>query len=281
MKVITICVLFVFFSEAFANDNYGIPRKIWQTYRIKELPRPAKEASASWVRENPHYEYHFMDDVDIENYIFSNWDSTTYDFFKALPIGVMKADLWRYLMIADQGGVYADIDTVCCLPIDYWTIFLGSLNKLESGKPMLFLGIEEDTDKEIIDFCQWTFMATPRHPALLFACKYIVDHWKKNGIDFSSEQMVHLTTGPTILKYALMTYFGEPPSQRASDFYKKYRTDKNLRKKINDLGVYLLSEVFYHGFTSVHLVASTRFKEGYISWTEEVKTMQANLQVEK
>jgi len=133
--------------------------------------------------------------------------------------------------------------------------------------------VEEDNEKETIDFCQWTLMATPRHPAMEFACQYIVENWKKNGIDLTSHRFVHLTTGPTILKYALMTYFNEPVSMRASDFYHKYKSDKNLRKKLNDLGVYLLSKVFYNGFASVHLVGSSNFKEGYVSWAEEMQSL--------
>lgn len=188
-----------------------------------------------------------------------------------MPIGVMKADLWRYLIIADQGGVYSDIDTVCCLPIDYWTIWLGSLNKIESERPLLFLGIENDDERKIIDFCQWTFMATPKHPVLEFACQYIVDNWRKHGIDLSCKEVVHLTAGPTILKHALMTCFGEPISTRASDFYSRYKTDKALREKLASLGVYLLPKIFFNGLASVHLVGSMNFGEGYIRWSDEVK----------
>ena len=108
------------------------------------------------------------------------------------------------------------------------------------------------------------------------ACRYILDHWKKNGMDLTSKNFVHQTTGPTILKHALMTYLDEPTSMRASDLYKKYIVDKNLRKKLHARGVYLLSKVFYNGFASVHLVGSTNFKEGYVSWAEEVNALQSH-----
>jgi len=271
-------VFIVISSRGFStiDDRYGIPLKIWQTYRTKDLPRPAADARSSWIQENPDYQYCFMDDIEIEEYVLKNWDCETFAFFKSLPIGVMKADLWRYLIITHEGGVYSDIDSICCLPIDYWLLYLGGINQLPSGQPLLFLGIEEDNDKEVIDFCQWTFMATPKHPAMEFACRYILDHWKKNGMDLTSKNFVHQTTGPTILKHALMTYLDEPISMRASDLYKKYIVDKNLRKKLHARGVYLLSKVFYNGFASVHLVGSTNFKEGYVSWAEEVNALQSH-----
>jgi mannosyltransferase OCH1-like enzyme len=251
--------------------TFVIPRKIWQTYKDKQLPRPAAEARTSWIQMNPNYEYNFMDDAEIEDYILNNWDKDTYQFFKVLPIGVMKADLWRYLIIADKGGIYSDIDTLCCLPIDYWLIFLASLNKIKVGKPLLFLGIENDDEREVIDFCQWTFMATPKHPAMEFACRYIVDNWRKNDIDLTPKCFVHLTTGPTILKYALMTYLDEPLSMRASDLYRKYQSNKECRRKINDRGIYLLPKLFYNGLVSLHLVGSMNFREGYIRWSDEAK----------
>jgi mannosyltransferase OCH1-like enzyme len=33
---------------------------------------------------------------------------------------VMKADLFRYLILYDVGGYYADIDVQCSQPLDTW-----------------------------------------------------------------------------------------------------------------------------------------------------------------
>ena len=257
------------------NDNYGIPRKIWQTYRYKELPRPAEEARATWINQNPNYEYHFMDDIDIENYILNIWDAETYEFFRSFPIGVMKADLWRYLIIADQGGVYTDIDSVCSLPIDYWTALLGPLNKIETGKPLLFIGLENECV-----LCQWTIMATPKHPAMEFARKYIVDKWQKNR-DLCSGGFVMSVTGPVVWSSAMMKYLGEPESTCASIIWNKYNSDKSYKQKINDLGVYLLSDQFYNGFALVHLNGSAKFGEGYISWLQESYLYKSMKKLEK
>lgn len=246
------------------SDNYGIPRKIWQTYRTKELPRPAAEARESWLLLNPHYEYNFQDDAEIERYVINHSDIDTQTFFKALPIGVMKADLWRYLVMAEQGGVYSDIDSICCLPIDYWATYLGSLNRVESGKPLLFIALENE-----MGLCQWTFMATPKHPAMEFVCRFIVDQWRKKGIDLTTPHFVHKTTGPTIWKLAILSYLGEPSSLRMAALWDKYQSDQLYKKRINDLGIYFLPDHFYSGFASIHLNGSTQFGEGYISWQGE------------
>ena len=41
-------------------------------------------------------------------------------FSQSLPVGVMRGDLWRYMVIYIYGGVYADLDTECWEPISVW-----------------------------------------------------------------------------------------------------------------------------------------------------------------
>lgn len=104
-------------SQSSINSNSNIftkiPRKIWQTYKTSKLPKQAKAAQKTWLSAS-QFDYLFFNDNDIECYILENWDSNTYDFFKALPLGVMKADLWRYLIICTEGRVYSDIDSILC-----------------------------------------------------------------------------------------------------------------------------------------------------------------------
>ena len=54
---IGLCMSFTlsFYGDLPVEDNYGIPRKIWQTYRTKDLPRPAADARSSWIQETVHY----------------------------------------------------------------------------------------------------------------------------------------------------------------------------------------------------------------------------------
>ena len=33
--------------------------------------------------------------------------------YHSFPLGVMRADFFRYAMLLDQGGIYADVDTAC------------------------------------------------------------------------------------------------------------------------------------------------------------------------
>jgi hypothetical protein len=41
--------------------------------------------------------------------------------YTALPKAVERADFFRYLVILRHGGMYADTDVECMMPIDTWS----------------------------------------------------------------------------------------------------------------------------------------------------------------
>jgi mannosyltransferase OCH1-like enzyme len=235
-------------------DNNKIPKIIWQTYKTKDLPKDAYDAHKTWVDKNPDWKINLYDDNDIENHIKTYWNKDMLNFYKALPIGVMKADLWRYLIIEKNGGVYTDIDSICILPINDW-------ENVNSEPDMLLIGLENDQD-----FCQWTFMSTPNHPCMTFVCKYILDNWKKNGIDTSNGHFVHKTTGPSIWREAISEYLGYS-GLKSGEIFDLY--NKSDKEKINNKGVYILSKDYFENIYSKNLYGSQNFNDGYIKWIEQ------------
>src|SRR5262245_46613550 len=117
-------VVFFYVCSVFAESPLmnKIPRNIWQTYKSKDLSMDGIVAQETWVNLNPEFMYFLFDDRDIERYIGEKWSPEYLDFFHALPIGAMKADLWRYLVMVSDGGVYSDIDSLCLQPIRDWPL---------------------------------------------------------------------------------------------------------------------------------------------------------------
>lgn len=92
-----------------------IPLTLWQT---------AKTASdvnvsflKSWLIQNPTLENIFMDDSDCENFIKDNFSDEIFQVYTSLPLGIMRADMWRIAVIYINGGIYADTDVWCNQPI--------------------------------------------------------------------------------------------------------------------------------------------------------------------
>jgi len=97
-----------------------ISKIIHQTYYSKEnLPIEIKENIEKLKKLNPTWEYRLYDDIDIENYIKFNFPSILKLYKKINPIyGVVKADLFRYLVIYNEGGVYLDIKSSFLYSLD-------------------------------------------------------------------------------------------------------------------------------------------------------------------
>lgn len=264
----------MFYNQSSVDDVSGdeslfrkvfeiVPRNIWQTYKTTKLPVAAKKCQKTWLK-NSSFTYRFCDDLEIERYIADNWDPAFLLFFKSLPLGVMKADLWRYMVVATEGGVYSDIDSQCISLLDKW-----SFPDCSNPEHVLILGLEND-----IDFCQWTFAATKNHPALIYVCHFLFENWKKNGIDISNPHFVHATTGPAIWTLALKSFLGVDSNLKSIQIYDQYVQDISFRKYINSKGVWLFPQKTFNGEWSCNLYGSQNFSNGYVKWISEKNNLQ-------
>lgn len=237
----------VLFLLADVSLSSKIPLRLWQTYKTVDLPAFANEARESWMRLNPQFSCLLYDDAAIGSYIQERWSSEFLDFFHSLPIGAMKADLWRYLILASEGGVYSDIDSVCLMPIEKWLL------KEPLLSPHILL---LDLDLDQSHFCQWTFAATPKHPAMYYVCYYIFNEWRnRKGLLLSSDGKIDVlaTTGPIIFSHAIKAYLGESLDTAACTMLKKYNSDKGYREHLNRLGVFFTPKGFFHGKATKNL----------------------------
>ena len=71
----------------------NIPKIIYQTWFKKELPIPIQSSIDNMMIINKDYEYQLFDDVDMRNFIKTNYDETILKCFDSLKIGAAKADL--------------------------------------------------------------------------------------------------------------------------------------------------------------------------------------------
>jgi alpha 1,6-mannosyltransferase len=87
----------------------------------------------------------------------------------SLPLPILKADYFRYLILLARGGIYADIDTEALKSAHRWLPETSPANTVG-----LIVGIEADPTREDwnvwyarrIQFCQWVMRAKVGHPVL-------------------------------------------------------------------------------------------------------------------
>lgn len=96
-----------------------IPKIIHQTYRSAELPADIQVIVNDLIANNPDWEYRFYTDDDILTYITTHFDERTLEAYRRInPVyGAAKADLFRYLVLYREGGVYLDIKSTCIHPL--------------------------------------------------------------------------------------------------------------------------------------------------------------------
>jgi mannosyltransferase OCH1-like enzyme len=87
----------------------GIPKIIHQTWKTKEVPDHWKKSKDEWQRLHPDWLYILWTDEDIRNHIKDHHP----DFLELhdnYEYNIQRADMIRYFILYDFGGVYSDLD---------------------------------------------------------------------------------------------------------------------------------------------------------------------------
>jgi mannosyltransferase OCH1-like enzyme len=96
-----------------------IPKIIWQThnYLYEELPEHLKQVTRTWINLNPTWEYRYVNHLDRAEFVKKEDPVLYSSYHKISPVD--QSDVWRALVTYKYGGAYADMDSVCKVPLDY------------------------------------------------------------------------------------------------------------------------------------------------------------------
>lgn len=194
----------------------------------------------------------FCPDLLVEEFFETFFPPNLLEIYHSLPLGIMRADLWRYSVLFIFGGLYTDIDTVCRKPISQWLDM-----KNHKG---LQVACEADSDL----FSQWTIAAKPSHPVLLTAIRLITERIAADGgVDESRFNFVEYYTGSHLWTTAVKDYLDTNIGAR--QIYES-------REIWDSLDIEIHSDSFFDGDNAWHLNASfhwRRIPSGYLAWLDE------------
>lgn len=252
-----------------------IPKKIWQTYKddYKNLPEYASAATKTWIDRNPDWEYNYFSDSDVMDFVSSEFGSEWIKIFESCPVSVMKADIWRVMILYVNGGMYTDLDTVCNVPNSAWFDQLSDRRAIFNAEHELHIQ-------------QWTFLSEAGHPVLDHILSNVYDAFKNP--DYSNEHFVHAMTGPGIFTKSILEFLNMwTPSDNVDgevymrDGYAKLHMHKinfvddigwlNLSEPCLSNGIYFVPSLrFFHNEVSSHLYGSQVWNDGrYKQWIFE------------
>ena len=112
-----------------------IPKIIWQTYECeyKDLPQKALECIASWQEKNPEWEYKYISGKERSNFVLNNFGEEWFNIYNSYKTNILRSDLWRYMCLYINGGLYVDLDILCKKPMHDW--FNTNINFFVSEEP--------------------------------------------------------------------------------------------------------------------------------------------------
>ncbi|KAI9035372.1 glycosyltransferase family 32 protein [Aspergillus affinis] len=200
------------------------PAYIWQTWKYTPgslwFTPELRDAEASWTELHPNFVHEVIPD-DTQRHLIKYLYGSVPDVFEAydsLPLPVLKADFFRYLILLARGGIYSDIDTTALKPALDWLP-----DEFDLSTVGFVVGIEADPDRpdwhdwysRRIQFCQWTIQAKPGHPILRDIVAYITEEalrMKKKGIlkTGKMDKTIVEFTGPAAWTDAVFRYFNNP-----------------------------------------------------------------------
>jgi mannosyltransferase OCH1-like enzyme len=163
------------YSKTWQTDS--VPLLLHQTApsdksKWHNLWRPCQE---SWIKKCSHYAYCMWNDEDVADLIKKRYPKFL-PTFQAYDVNIKRVDAFRYFLLYEYGGLYADMDYECVRNFDH---------TLAKGK----VSIAESTFEN--EKYQNALMASPpRHPFWLYVFETLL---KRPG------EYVVVATGPKLI----------------------------------------------------------------------------------
>jgi mannosyltransferase OCH1-like enzyme len=240
----------------------GPPRTLWQTEKKleKDLPDVVTSMRNKWSHLNRDIEMKYMSDEEALAFVEANFDKSVLDAFRGFPLGVMRADFWRYLVVYTYGGVYADVDVEPSKPIRDWLSNGNNFNPATAEQNWRHCSMVVGQENAV-DISQWTFAATPKHPALKVVIDLIVDRYKA-GVDTNYTHFVHYHTGPAVFTAGIHMY--------ASQTSTECKVGPAQSWVISGTQICVLrKDLFYKLITNHYGSINANFSSVLGSWTDE------------
>jgi hypothetical protein len=204
-------------ERCWGDDRVGkameIPRIIHQCAPACAAQQPAIAANIERLRRlNPGWHYCFWDDADSDAFVHRHFAREIRAAYDAIDpeYGAARADLFRYLVVYRQGGVYLDIkasmerplDTIIA-PTDEYVVAQWDRQAFARFGRWPRYGVDRELQ-------QWHVMSRAEHPLLkrvIDRVAFNVEHYHplRNGI---GRMAVLLNTGPIAYSRAVLPDLG-------------------------------------------------------------------------
>lgn len=170
---------------SFRDSVTRIIHQIW--LGPKTIGRDERVWMRSWRRLHPDWEYRLWTDADVQTLDLQCREA----FDSAVNFG-MKADILRYELLNQYGGLYVDLDFECLKPID---------SLLRSVDSNAFAGFEWPTVTHTWSVCNALLGAVPSSPFFTYVLNALNESITKRApeSEWHGSEFIPRSTGPAFL----------------------------------------------------------------------------------
>ncbi|KAF4766754.1 hypothetical protein HAV15_010334 [Penicillium sp. str.  len=196
--------------------------KVWHSAKFDNLSENQREWTGSWTRKNPSFRQELLTDRSAEAFVRAHYFKTRPDIvevYEALPIPILRADLFRYLVVLAEGGIWGDLDTSCEKDVAEWVPLEYRNENID-----MIVGLEFDFESRgpgtevASQFCNWVFVGRKSSRNLQVIVDTVLNKLKGiakanavgiEGITLEMLSDVVDVTGPKIMTVAIMKSLGQ------------------------------------------------------------------------
>ncbi|CAL1169971.1 unnamed protein product [Cladocopium goreaui] len=225
LPVLLICLLWPALAEASllqtAVKRPVIPCVIHQTAKRHQLQENESLWAETWRAKNPQCKYKLWNDTEIAQLARTRSPALMWPIWEGLT-PVQRADVFRYLVLWDQGGYYADVDAACTLPIDQYKIpkEASMIVGYEMGHRLKEKRRAEIKFARMEQFQQWFLASAPGNPVLLRCMELI-----RQRYTWKIESTLGLT-GPGVFSDAVQEFLQQDDHRAVEEEVRIRRTPK-------------------------------------------------------
>lgn len=150
-----------------------IPRLIHQTITDKSTLDTLAIRNFSRIMDlNSGWQHRLYDEEDRTNFILERFGGDMLACYSRIEpfYGAARADLFRYLLLYELGGVYLDIKSTLTKPLDQVILaedaYILSKWQNKPGQAYEKWGVHANVDGVTDEYQQWHIVCSPRHPFL-------------------------------------------------------------------------------------------------------------------
>jgi len=234
-----------------------IPKIIYKTgpFLEDELPEEINLIFEKTLKDNPGCELIYFNDQDCREFLIKNFNTEILNAYDSLVPSAYKADLFRYCLLYQSGGIWSDLTQTFIEPIDTFIDFEEDDLILVDG------GFIPCAQKKGIEIA---FMAAkPRHDIYLSAINQVIQNVNFRYYGCSSFN----PTGPIMFKelvesnktkYKLDFVFKRLDNESVNEDFIYYKNKPIIKTRSINHGTYL-----YHNTNKIHYSILHRNKKIY------------------